>query len=240
MFGFVTRYRDKRRLQEALRDYPEYAPPFRGKAKLKRAQAEANFEFFMSQRSKRLECLGRFLLGFAVSLELTPEGLPLLDAWLLRYGGYLIPPGGDAIDALERYDPPWTSAFAGMNIVHDVSVFAGEYIIRHNPNARWGLFVGDGIRGARDMMGYYHPCLFRIHPHHRGYSDTYPLYIADEIFMCCEGSRRRLEGRWLPCSRPEDFFRQWGDDNEFVRRVSYWADPDAEPPTPYSQLVLRE
>ncbi|QGM97486.1 hypothetical protein [Methylocystis parvus] len=239
MFGFVTRYRDKRRLQETLRDYPEYTSPFRG-GKLKRAQAEANFEFFMDQRNTRLAHFKRFLAGFGVDVRLEREALPPLDVWLLRYGGYFVPQVQDIIYAFEYYDSAWTGDLAGLNIVHDVSVFAGEYIVRHNHNARWGLFVGDGIRGARDMMGYYHPCLFRIHPHHRGYSDTYQLYLGEQIFHCCEGSRRRLEGRWLPCSRPEDFFRQWGDDNEFVRRVSYWADPDAEPPTPYSQLVLRE
>lgn len=239
MFGFVTRELDKRDLRRALRDYPEYVPPFRGKVRLKRAQVGANFEFFIEQRKARLEYLEKFLNGFDVPLRLAPEGLPSLDAWLLRYGGHLVPRGGDAIDALEAYVPPWTGVFVGMNIVHDVSVFAGDYIVKFNHHARWGLFVGDGNPAARDMMGYYHACLFDIHPHHSDYSAVHPLYIAEQILHCCDGSRRRHEGTWLPCNRPEDFFRQWGDDNEFVRRVKYWADPDAPPPVPFSQLTLR-
>jgi hypothetical protein len=238
VFGFITRKLDRRKVWEALRDYPEYAPPFRGE-RLKRAQADANFDFFMSQRKVRLEYLETFLSKFSVPLRLDLECLPPLDAWLLRYGGHLLPRGGVIIDALEVYDPAWTSDLAGLNIVHDVSVFAGEYIVKYNRNARWSLFIGDGKRGARDMMGYYHPCLFGIHCHHPGYSDVYPLYIGELILHCCMGSRWRHEGPWLPCNSPEDFFRQWGDDNEFTRRVKYWADADADPPTPYSHLALR-
>lgn len=240
MFKFITQKFDRRRLWAALSDYPEYAPPHRGKASLKRAQAEENFDFFMSQRAARLAYLEKFLAGFSVPLRLEPEGLPPLDAWMLRYGGFLIPPRGyDAIDALECYDPAWTGAYAGIDIIHDVSVFTGEYIIKFNHHARWALFVGDGKRRAWDMMGYYHPCIFGIHPHHPGFNDIYPLYTADEIFDCCRGSRDRHEGSYRPNRREEDFFRQWGDENEFVRRIKYWADSEAPPPIPYSQLELR-
>jgi hypothetical protein len=239
MLEFITRELDRRKLWARLRDYPEYAPPFRGK-KLKRAQAEANFEFFMSQRTGRIAYLAKLLAQFSIQLQLAPEGLPPLDVWLLRYGGFLIPPRHcDTIYSLGYYEPAWTGLYAGMNVIHDFSVFAGEYIIKFNPDARWGLFVGDGKRGARDMMGYYHPCIFGVHPHHPGFSDIYPLYMASEVFNCCDGSRSRHEGQWLPGRRQEDFFRKWGDDNEFVRRMKFWADPNAPPPIPYSHLELR-
>lgn len=239
MFGFISRGLDRSALRRALHDYPNYTPPFSGKAKLKRTQANANFAFFLEQRGARLEYLEKFLAKFAVSLRLAPEALPPLDNWLLRYGGHLAPQGGSTVDALEEYDPPWTGVFAGMNVVHDVSIFTGEYITKFNRNARWGLFVGDGKPGARDMMGYYHPCIFGIHSHHPEYNEVYPLYVAEQILHCCDGSRRRHEGTWLPCNRPEDFFRQWGDDNEFTRRLKHWADPDAPPPSPYTHVILR-
>ena len=240
MFEFITRKLDRRRLWTALKDYPEYAPPHRGSTYLKRAQAEENFDFFMSQRATRLAYLEKFLARFSVPLKLEPEGLPPLDAWMLRYGGFLVPPiGYEAIGSLERYDPAWTAAYAGMNIIHDVSVFAGEYIVKFNPHARWALFVGDGKRGAHEMMGYYHPCIFGIHPHHPGFNDIYPLYVADEIFDCCRGSRRRHEGSYDPSRGKEDWYRYWGDENELVRRLKYWADPEAPPPMPFSQIMLR-
>jgi hypothetical protein len=239
MFEFITRKLDRRRLWTALKDYPEYAPPHRGKAKLKRAQAEENFDFFMSQRATRLAYLEEFLAGFSVPLKLEPEGLPPLDAWMLRYGGFLIPPRGfEPIGSLERYDPAWTGAHAGMNIIHDVSVFVGEYIVKFNPQARWALFVGDGTRSAREMMGYYHPCLFGIHPHHPRFNDTYPLYVAYEIFRCCEGSESRHDGTYMPSKGKADFYRKWGDENELVRRVKFWADPEAPPPAPSSLEFL--
>lgn len=234
MFEFITRKRDMRRLSAALEGYPEYAPPCPG-GRLERKEAEANFEFFMAQRTQRLEHLKNFLAGFSVDLQFSPEGLSALDAWLLRYGGHLIPKGGDVIWALEHYDPAWTGEYAGMNIVNDVGIYAGEYIARHNKNARWGLWLGDGKPGARDMMGYLHPCIFGLE--HALISDKYPLHIVFKIFDCCEGSRRRHDGKYFPCNRPEDFFRLWGDENELVRRVRLWSNPDAPKPIPYSQLV---
>lgn len=239
MFEFITRKLDRRKLWGCLRDYPEYAPPFRGKRKLKRVQAEANFEFFMSQRETRLASLKDFLARFDVDMRLQREALPAIDKWLLRYGGHLLPGRGRSVSALEEFEPPYTGEVAGMNIVNDISIFAGEYIIKHNPSAKWGLFIGDGTRRSREYMGYYHPGLFGVHAHQPGHCAKYPLYLREEVFDCCRGSRRRLQGRWLPGKSKEVFFRKWGDDNEFVRRLEYWADETADPPTPFSQLTLR-
>lgn len=234
MFEFLSRRNDKKRLWKALSSYPEYAPPFPG-WRLKRKEAEANFEFFMSQRALRLEHLKNFLAGFSVDLQFSSEGLAALDGWLLRYGGHLLVKYGDVIWALEHYDPAWNGIYAGMNIVNDVGIFAGEYVVRRNKNARWGLWVGDGTSRSREMVGYHHPCIFGLE--HALISDKYPLHIAYKMFQCCEGSQRRHEGTYFPSNRHEDFFRQWGDENELVRRVTLWSNPDAPPPIPYSLLV---
>ena len=68
MFEFITRKRDMRRLSAALEGYPESPPPCPG-GRLERKEAEANFEFFMAQRTQRLEHLKNFLAGFSVDLQ---------------------------------------------------------------------------------------------------------------------------------------------------------------------------
>ena len=233
IFGFVVRKLDKRRLWDALREYPEYTPPFRGES-IKRRHAEQNFQFFMDQRATRLDYLRRFLSSFRVDLALEQESLPPIDRWLLRYGGYLLPERGVAITAFEEFEPRFINEFAGLNIVNDISIFAGEYVVKYNPTTKWGLFTGDGMRRSREFLGYYQPCIYGVHPHQPGYRAEYPLNIRDEIFQCCTSSEQRLSGRCLPSNRDEEFFRQWGDDNEFVRRLKYWARESADPPTPFS------
>ncbi len=118
-----------------LLDYPVYSPPFRGSGKvLSKEKIRANYDYFLEQKSARLDHLAKYLMRFSIELCLASEALPALDRWLHRYGGHLFPSGGGASEALQHYEPAWTRKYHGLNILNDIAIFAGDYIVAKNKN----------------------------------------------------------------------------------------------------------
>jgi hypothetical protein len=153
---------DSFRVAKALRDYPEYAPPHRGDyASLSPAQGEENFAYFLEQKPRRLDSLGRLLAEFGVSATLDDAGMRGVSAWVHRYSGHLI---GKHVflwsEAYRTFMLPWTDAISGLNAVWDLGVYTGEYITSVNPSHKWGLDLGDQHRVSREVSGYLRPCVF--------------------------------------------------------------------------------
>jgi hypothetical protein len=126
--GFISKMINRRRIWKTLPDYPVYSPPFHdSEAVLAKREIKANYDYFLEQKARRLEYLTSYLRSFSVDLSLSPEALPALDGWFYRYGGHLISDGGELIDAMQDYEPAWTGEYHGVNIVHDISIFAGDW-----------------------------------------------------------------------------------------------------------------
>lgn len=200
-------------LRRELRDYPIYTPPFPGDYdELTSENAKANFQYFKGQKEKRLEYLATLLSRYDISFGFEVHNLEAVGAWVYRYGGHLLRDKGN-LDALECFEPTWSRRYAGLNVVHDLNVYMGEYIIRHNHYVFWTL-----SKLNPEELGYFHPCLGGIH----NVSLNDPLYILETIFRCCEVQRSRIHGRCLGCE-------QWINQRELSDFVKYLADPDREP-----------
>jgi hypothetical protein len=210
-----------------LRGYPIYAAPFaRSNPALSREEMDANYRRFLEQKPERLQYLAGYLAAFSVPLRLEPEALPPLERWLDRYGGHLIPArgshlnfGGDpaVTSALCNRGPAWAGEYHGLNIINDIAIFAGEYIISKNNEARWGMWYGDGEKRDRQTGVFGHLCIFGL----RHFSPEHHYSMLMEIFECCHHAHCRLDGRffWWPRQQPGDV----------VRRLSYLAAPTPEP-----------
>src|SRR6201995_2396114 len=156
---------DRRKVWRSLPDYPVYAPPFRYEQNKipSREQIEQNYQYFLQHKADRLKYLAGYLASFSVPLTLEPATLPLIGRWLYRYGGHLDPGGGDVVFVLGHYNPPWTGEYHGLNVMNDLSIFAGDYIVSRNKETRWDAWFGDGTRYAYEMMGCGQPCIFGSH-----------------------------------------------------------------------------
>jgi len=218
--GILSNIFDGRKVEKALQDYPIYSPPFcDAEAVLSRTEIEANYSYFLEQKCLRLECLARYLALFAIELSVEAAILPLLDCWLSRFGGHLIPNKDDVYGALFDHVPAWSGTFHGFNIINDIGILAGDYIVSRNADARWSAYFGNGTRRDYEEPGFGQPCLFGLR--HPGYADRH-LPILNEIFDCCMASRSRLlHGRGLGMG--------WDVPGAFVRRIEYFAGP---PPLP--------
>jgi hypothetical protein len=228
----IQRIFDRRKVWRSLRDYPVYAPPFTygkdWKTAPSRAQIEQNYKYFREEKAGRLRYLAGYLASYSVELRLKPDALPALGRWLYRYGGYLDPGGGDVILALSRYQPAWVDKFRGLNVMNDIAIFAGDYIVSKNKNTRWDAWYGNGSKRAYEMIGFGQPCI--LGSHDAGYQGHHS--ILDEIYNCCAaGHARWRRGRISPT-------QPWDNPGEFERLLSYLADASAPPPIPFSQLIM--
>jgi len=147
-----AKFIDRLKVRRRLRDYPIYTPPFaRSEPSLSRKEMDANYNYFLEHKAARLEYLAKYLDTFSVQLRFEPETLLTLERWLYRYGGHLVPARSGQValsndpriaSALFNYEPTWVGQYHGLNIINDIAIFAGEYIVSKNDDARWGMWHG--------------------------------------------------------------------------------------------------
>ena len=213
LFG-ISKFLDKRKLVRALEDYPVYSPPSRGAKKFNAPQEQANFAYFMEHKDRRLAALTAFMAKFSIELGMSPSGVSEVGAWLYRFGAYIVSRNPKVLQAIYTYEPSWTGEFLPLNIMKDVSIYAGEYIIYKTGNAKW--VIGKAERGFWIQQP-------RLHVPDQKF-DKYPS-ISGEVLDCCTSSRARLT---TGSNSPMD---QWADAAEFGRRIAFFADKN--PPLKY-------
>jgi hypothetical protein len=220
---------NRRKVWSAPLDYPVYSPPFHksGKAPSKK-EIQANYDYFLQQKAARLDYLAKYLTRFSIELRLAPETLWALDAWLYRYGGHLLPGGGEVIRVLRYYEPAWTGGYHGLNILSDIGIFAGDYIVSKNKNVRWDVWYGDGAKYDFERPGFGQPCLFGLR--HFVYDD--PLPILRQVFDCCDAGFYRLR------RGGKGVHQEWDIPGEFTRRIEYLSNPNPPMAVPFSHLVI--
>jgi hypothetical protein len=245
-----------------LRDYPVYLPPSRNsqffysadkqlgglkfldpKTKWSKSQIKANYDYFLEQKAARLDHLAKYLANFSITLRPTRETLLALDQWLFRYGVHLVPnsrhwllpsKGGDLIYSLAYYNPAWTGVYRGLNVINDIAIFAGDYIVSKNKNVHWDAWYGEK-RKDYEVEGFGQPCLFGVH--HFIYESPYSTFRA--LAHLCMRERDRIEHGHRHIEYKENSVTmQWASRGDFVRWLDYLSDPDPVPPRALSQILI--
>jgi hypothetical protein len=139
----------KARVGRALRRYPVYRPPHDGiEMLMPEAEARANFDYFITQRSSRTDALRSLMASFGVPVEFSESAKSSLDAWLARYGAFLyVREKGSSY--LSRI-PAWEGRRLGLNVIHDLAVFLGDFAIHESPHLYWEMHV-DVASGLRNQ-----------------------------------------------------------------------------------------
>jgi Ferredoxin-like domain in Api92-like protein len=172
----------RRRLLHSLRAYPVYSPPHDGIEMLMEADdARANFDFFMSQRSARIDALRRFLLPFSVPLDFGENCKRALDAWIAKYGAFLFV--RETGSSFLTRNPPWTGLRLGLNVIHDLAIFMGEFAIKESPNLFWCMHLDVPTGLQRSHESFQRPAIggfqgnprWHFYPHDRVHSTCHAL-----------------------------------------------------------------
>ena len=136
-----------RKVRRAIGEYPLYdVPNKREERTLAEARVQANFDYFMQVRLDRLAFFRNWLREwFGVKATLNGDGLLALNAWINAYGGGLIGDQPNTMTIFETYEPAWVGEYAGYNVMIDIGIFIGEYLIAKRPQLHWEIY-----RGHRD------------------------------------------------------------------------------------------
>jgi hypothetical protein len=150
--------------RRALRDYPLYAPPHKGMERdMTEAKAEENFDYFMSVRRSRLAHFAEWMNShFAVKVTLDGSGLTAISNWADKYGGGLLSADCKAVapTVWATYRPTWNNLYAGFNVMIDIGIFQGEYLIARRPQLVWEMYRRRDIEPSTfDSEHFRKPCL---------------------------------------------------------------------------------
>src|SRR5260370_15619265 len=150
-----------RKLKASLVSYPIYRPPhLRSEIDLTASKAKENFEYFLQQRSFRLQSFRDFMKRFNIDVATTDASLTDVSHWFDHYGGLLLnfrPYSSIALRAFLHYDPPWTGTHIGINAVWDLAIYLGECVIARRPSAHWALNTGNPDPISREAIGFQRP-----------------------------------------------------------------------------------
>jgi hypothetical protein len=149
--------------RRALRGYPLYDVPHkRAERTMTNAEAQENFNYFMNVRRSRLAHFINWMSEhFAVKPTVDGDGLMAVSDWADEYGGGLIPADSNAaLSTWATYEPIWNDANAGFNVMIDIGIFHGEYLITKRPQLRWEIYRGREIEPATfESIQFMKPCL---------------------------------------------------------------------------------
>ena len=136
MFGWLRRApsrptEQQREIANALADYPPYTPPpWWPTDSIEHA---AYTRFFLENRERRLEALRIFLAKFNVAPDLDDAG----SVW----------------SAYHRFEAAWVDRLLGLNVMFDLGVYCGEWVLRHNPKLKWQCLRGPEHNVAHLVLG---------------------------------------------------------------------------------------
>jgi hypothetical protein len=178
---------DSWRIGQLLRNYSTYSPPHSGDPRnLTLEQGKTNYEYFLRKKSQRFDNLRALFIPFNASLTLDDGGLRTIDAWVHRFCGHLIDQDRLASSiSFRTWNPPWASQHAGLNVLWDLGIYAGEFVIHLNSNCSWYLNDGGSHRSAREWTDYLRPSL-RIERRQGSWD------VFETIFQIAEAKQRLM------------------------------------------------
>lgn len=130
--------------RRAIRGYPVYDVPNNQEERtLDETCVQENFAYFMRVRLDRLAFFQKWLCGwFGVTATLNGDGLLALNQCINVYGGGLIDDATNTQTIFETYQPAWVGEYAGYNVMIDIGIFIGEYLIAKRPQLHWEIYRG--------------------------------------------------------------------------------------------------
>src|SRR5262249_16769491 len=117
--------------RRAARNYALYDVPHKqAERTLDEARVQDKLAYFMRVRLDRLSFFRNWLrTNFRIDAALDGDGLRTVSRWVDEYGGGLIGDEPNRQAIFENYQPRWQNEYAGYNVMIDIGIFLGEYLI---------------------------------------------------------------------------------------------------------------
>jgi hypothetical protein len=224
-------------LKRALRDYPLYDPPHKIEERLlSKEKAAENFDYFMGVRQRRVAYFRDWLRRyFWVSVSPDEKGVRALNRWGNKYAGILLVLGPDGHPTLSyvTYDPPWTGNYAGYNVLFDMGIVFGEFLIANCPKLHWDFDPISAILPRRAKMLKRTPGMGFQRPRLTGFdapiSEAIPLHNVEEFAYLMMRNLTTFEGLSSLYSEPRGMRRNVTDQLVNIFRETLRHYPAGDP-----------
>lgn len=163
-------------IESALGAYPIYNPPHRQSPNFLRMKnadptahtlyieeftqrSDENFRYFLDQKSFRIEALRGIIRWMDISnnfFRFDDAELQSISQWNSCYAGLLMwrPSTRKSQQIFLSLSEPWSGRWRGFNVMFDIGIFMGEWIIAHNRKRKWSFRIGssDGALTTADII----------------------------------------------------------------------------------------
>lgn len=168
------------RLNRYLRSYPIYSLPYsQMENTLPDHKSMMNYDFFIDNKIERMEFCQKWLeVCFNLNILSDGQRISGIEKWINVYGGLLVPNRIDSFNSYRSYYPPWRDKIIGLNVIFDIGIIIGEWIINKNPSFRWEIYnVDPKTQITENKELYRKPALF--------YKNVYVFDVLSVPFFCC-------------------------------------------------------
>jgi hypothetical protein len=110
----------------------------------------------MTARLQRLSFFQNWLSDwYGVKAPLNGDGILAIEKWADRYAGGLITNVEESSKVFTIYQPNWMGENRGYNVLVDIAIFVGEFLISRRPHLLWTLLTDDkgGLADSEEGMG---------------------------------------------------------------------------------------
>ena len=131
----------------------------------------------MAHKAERVQHLQKLLAEFGRTASLDREGVRDVDAWIHRYGGWLMVEKKklETSRALVECFPAWEGQLRRINVIWDLAIYLGDMHCILDPKAHWELdfCLYAPKRERKNSTTYHKPCvLSRDFANIENYQDT--------------------------------------------------------------------
>jgi hypothetical protein len=175
---------EKRRILEALADYPPYTPPnWNSEAQSAKDVSDEYKAYFLDNRNRRVETLRQFLAAFDVGLNLDDSGVQAVSAWFPLYADLLVDglhhqEADDIWCAYHWFQAPWTNRLIGLNPIFDLGIYVGEYLLSRNSRLKWLPVLGPERNSGANHPIFGQRCRRPFDPIRWTYTECKNIYSA--------------------------------------------------------------
>jgi len=147
------------RTRRAVADYPLYDPPNKAaEGTLPIKEIEDNFAYFINVRLQRLAFFRLWLSNhFGVEASLNGAGVLAIEKWADQFSGGLVMDSAESSEIFRTYRPDWEGKRRGYNVLVDVAIFLGEFLISKRSHLYWTLLKdekGSCVDGREGPIGF--------------------------------------------------------------------------------------
>jgi hypothetical protein len=132
------------RTRRAIAGYPIYDVPNKhNEGALRKEQIDENFAYFMEVRLQRLAFFRSWLSDhYGVEAPLNGDGILAIEKWADLYGVGLVANPDGSSEVFTTYQPNWTGDNRGYNVLVDIAIFLGEFLLSKHSHLHWMLLAG--------------------------------------------------------------------------------------------------